>query len=66
MLDGVRADQPGEPFWTGVRSIDASGSGADVAFHDPVDPALRPVDDVHVACHLYDEALRPVRSPLAE
>src|SRR3954451_19512741 len=25
MLDGVRADQPGEPFWAGVRSIDASG-----------------------------------------
>jgi oligopeptide/dipeptide ABC transporter ATP-binding protein len=66
MLDGVRADQPGEPFWTGVRSIDASSSGADVTFHEPVDPALRPVDDVHVACHLYDEALRPVRSPLAE
>jgi len=22
--------------------------------------------DAHVACHLYDEVLRPVRSPLAE
>jgi oligopeptide/dipeptide ABC transporter ATP-binding protein len=66
MLDRVRADQPGEPFWTGVRSIDSSRSDAALEFHDPVDPALRPVGDVHVACHLYDEALRPVRSSLAE
>ena len=66
MLDRVRADQPGEPFWTGVRSIDPSGTDAALEFHDPLDPALRPVGDVHVACHLYDEALLPVRSSLAE
>jgi len=40
-----------------------SAAGVEVEFHDPVDPMLRPVGGVHVACHLYDEALRPVRSP---
>jgi oligopeptide/dipeptide ABC transporter ATP-binding protein len=53
ILETVRRDQPGEPFWTGVRSIEPAAAEAAVAFHDPADPALRPVGDVHVACHLY-------------
>ena len=56
MLDRVRADQPGEPFWKGVRSIEPAAAEAAVEFHDPADPELRPVGGVHVACHLYDGA----------
>jgi len=56
MLDRVRADQPGEPFWKGVRSIEPAAGEAAVEFHDPADPELRPVGGVHVACHLYDGA----------
>jgi hypothetical protein len=55
MLGRVRADQPGEPFWKGVRSIEPAASEAAVGFHDPADPELRPVGGVRVACHLYSE-----------
>ena len=53
ILERVRSERPGEPFWSGVRAIDASGSDAAVAFHDAADPALRADGAVQVACHLY-------------
>jgi peptide/nickel transport system ATP-binding protein len=53
ILETMRSEQPDEPFWKGVRTIEPAGSDATVAFHDPADPALRPAGGVHVACHLY-------------
>jgi hypothetical protein len=52
MLGRVRADQPDEPLWKGVRSVEPSASDAAIAFDDPVDPA-RGDGAVQVACHLY-------------
>ena len=53
MLGRLRADQPDEPLWKGVHAIEPAASEATVAFHDPVDPELRPDGEVQVACHLY-------------
>jgi oligopeptide/dipeptide ABC transporter ATP-binding protein len=52
MRGRVRADQPDEPLWKGVRSVEPSASDAAIAFDDPVDPA-RGDGAVQVACHLY-------------
>ncbi len=55
LLERVRAEDPDEPFWKGVRSIDGTASGARVVFHDGIDPPLLPEGRVEVACHLWDE-----------
>jgi peptide/nickel transport system ATP-binding protein len=54
MLAAIRAEQPDEPFWRGVRSMEPAGSQVRVSFHEPLDPALRRDGPVDVACHLYD------------
>jgi oligopeptide/dipeptide ABC transporter ATP-binding protein len=57
-LDSLARDDAEEPFWKGVRQIEAQGDQVDVVWHDPVDPRLLDVDGVRVECHLYDaEAL---------
>ena len=55
LLDRVRADDPAEPFWRGVRSITASAGHVDVELNEPYAPRLLPVDGVQVECNLYDE-----------
>jgi oligopeptide/dipeptide ABC transporter ATP-binding protein len=55
LLDRVRADDPAEPFWRGVRSITASAGHVDVELNAPYAPRLLPVDGVEVECNLYDE-----------
>jgi oligopeptide/dipeptide ABC transporter ATP-binding protein len=56
VLDQARADDPDEPFWSGVRSIAESAGAVDVQWHEPLEPRLLQSDDVEVACHLYDPA----------
>jgi peptide/nickel transport system ATP-binding protein len=56
LLDRIRAEDPDEPFWRGVDRLEASGSHVALDFHPPVVPALEPVGDVSVSCHLYDSA----------
>lgn len=58
LLESIRAEQPDEPMWTGVESIDVRDDGVHLAFHPGVDPGLRPSDGVEVACvHYGDPAI---------
>jgi peptide/nickel transport system ATP-binding protein len=58
VIDRLRAAHRDEPLWRGVRSVTADDGGAQVEFHDPIEPRLLQVDDVQVECHLHDpEAL---------
>jgi len=53
LLERIRAEDPQEPFWRGVKRLEASGTHVALDFQLPKDPRLQPVDDVSVACHLY-------------
>ncbi len=55
LLDRLEADEPEEPFWSGVRSVDEDGDEVIVYFADGQDPALRDASGVRVACHLYPD-----------
>lgn len=55
LLETVRAEDPDEPFWTGVKSMRADDGHVDVEWHEPVAPRPLPEGDVTVECHLYDE-----------
>jgi len=54
LLDEVRSDDPEEPFWKGVSSMENSADGVRIAFNEPVDPPLLEHGPVKVACHLHD------------
>ena len=54
LLDDVRADDPEEPFWKGVSSMETASEGVRIAFNEPVDPTLLTHGQVKVACHLHD------------
>ena len=54
LLDRIRAADPQEPFWRGVRSMTADDDGVTVAFHEGIDPRLVPDGPQEVACHLFD------------
>jgi len=54
LLDEIKADDPDEQFWRGVRSMEPEADGVRVAFNDPVDPPLLEHGAVKVACHLHD------------
>lgn len=53
LLERIREEDPDEPLWRGVRSQTTSDDGVAVEFYEGEDPALRRVDNVDVACHLY-------------
>jgi oligopeptide/dipeptide ABC transporter ATP-binding protein len=55
VLRRVRADDPGEPFWSGVRGLGAEGNRVEIDWWDPVEPRLLESGRVQVECHLYDE-----------
>jgi oligopeptide/dipeptide ABC transporter ATP-binding protein len=55
VLEGIRAEDPDDPFWRGVESVEETAAGVRVAFHEGVDPALRRAGGVEVACVLYGE-----------
>jgi hypothetical protein len=60
LLAKVRAADPAEPLWRGVRALHGNGDGAGQAvteFFDGVDPGLVPAGGVEVACHLHDPEL---------
>jgi oligopeptide/dipeptide ABC transporter ATP-binding protein len=54
LLDRIRAGDPEEPFWRGVREVNADDRGVTVTFHKGIDPGLVPAAPQEVACHLYD------------
>ncbi len=55
LLEQIRADDPGEQFWTGVTGMQAGPRGVELTLAQPEDPELVPVDGgpAEVACHLY-------------
>ena len=56
LVDSLRATDPHEPFWSGVRSTTVTNGQVDVLLHEPISPRPLPVGAVTVECHLYDEA----------
>jgi len=55
LLESARAGDPAEPFWRGVRKLDAVGERVEIRWHEPVTPRAIDVDGVGVECHLYDD-----------
>lgn len=53
-LEKVRAEEPDEPFWKGVRGAETINGYVRVTFHEGIDPPLLPEGRVEVACHLFD------------
>ena len=53
ILDRMKAEDTAEPLWSGVTSIQDSGSGVTVHFEPAPSPALRRAGGVEVACVLY-------------
>jgi oligopeptide/dipeptide ABC transporter ATP-binding protein len=69
IIEKMKAEQPHEPFWKGVESIDDDGGGVRLRLSDHVDPALRRAGGVDVACVLYPDESDPTASstvPAAE
>lgn len=57
LLGATRNSAADEPMWRGVSAVDAGAGAVRVRFADGVDPRLRPVGGVEVACHLHDPEL---------
>ena len=55
LLDRMRADDPHEPFWRGVRGISSGERAVDIELNEPYPPRLLPVNGVQVECNLFDE-----------
>ena len=53
LLEGLRAANPEEPFWRGVRRLEATAEGVELDFREPVAPRPTRVGEVDVECHLY-------------
>jgi oligopeptide/dipeptide ABC transporter ATP-binding protein len=54
LLDEIRSADPDEPFWSGVQEVERESDGVRIGFGESVDPELRSVGSVQVACHLHD------------
>jgi oligopeptide/dipeptide ABC transporter ATP-binding protein len=59
LLDRIKAEDTEEPLWSGVTSIEDSGSGVTVQFEPAPPPPLRRAGGVDVACVLYPDEGRP-------
>jgi oligopeptide/dipeptide ABC transporter ATP-binding protein len=55
VLERMRADAPGDPFWKGVAATELEPTGVRVRFHEGIDPRDVDADGTRVQCHLYDE-----------
>jgi len=55
IFDRMKAEDPGEPLWSGVTSIEDVGAGVTVHFEPAPPPALRRAGGVDVACVLYPD-----------
>jgi peptide/nickel transport system ATP-binding protein len=53
ILDAIREENPDDPFWHGVGSLDEETDGLHVRFRTGEDPPLRRAGGVDVACVLY-------------
>jgi peptide/nickel transport system ATP-binding protein len=55
ILTRIRSENPDEPMWKGVASMDQTEGGVALTFHGGEDPALRRAGGVEVACVLYGD-----------
>jgi oligopeptide/dipeptide ABC transporter ATP-binding protein len=53
MLEEIRAEDPDEPLWKGVKDIQPETHGVRVTFEPGIDPELYDTDGSRVACLLY-------------
>jgi peptide/nickel transport system ATP-binding protein len=53
MLEQIRAEEPDEPLWKGVKELRAETHGVRVTFEPGIDPELYEVDGTLAACLLY-------------
>ena len=53
ILERVRADEPDEPFWKGVRAMHAGADALEIEWNEPREPRLVASGPVEVECHLY-------------
>jgi oligopeptide/dipeptide ABC transporter ATP-binding protein len=53
ILDRVRAADPDEPFWTGVKTITPDADGIEIEWNERREPRLVHSGRVEVECHLY-------------
>jgi peptide/nickel transport system ATP-binding protein len=51
----MRAEDPSEPLWSGVTSIEDTDAGVTVDFEPAPSPTLRRAGGVEVACVLYPD-----------
>ena len=62
ILDRMKAEDPTEPLWSGVSSIEDTGPGVTVHFEPAPSPVLRRSGEVDVACVLYPDPGGPAES----
>jgi oligopeptide/dipeptide ABC transporter ATP-binding protein len=53
LLEQIRADEPDEPLWKGVKNLQAETHGVRVSFHPGIDPELYDTGGSKAACLLY-------------
>jgi oligopeptide/dipeptide ABC transporter ATP-binding protein len=58
MLEQIRAEEPDEPLWKGVREITAETHGVRVKFEPGIDPVLYETGGAKAACLLYNPDVR--------
>ncbi len=67
VLERLRAADPAEPFWKGVRAVQAGEDDVEIEWLEPLEPRLVSAGHVQVECHLYDErALGAAEAAAAE
>src|SRR4029077_2585347 len=54
-LETIRADDPDNPFWTGVRQIVVAENHVELEMFEPRAPRLLDVGTTRVECHLFDD-----------
>jgi hypothetical protein len=54
VLEAMKADQPADPIWRGVASMEAESEGVRVRFRDPFPLRDLEVGAAQLRCHLYD------------
>ncbi len=63
ILDSLRAQEPDDPFWTGVETVQSEPRGIRVTFRKNLAPRDLEQGNARVRCHLYDdEALALAKS----
>jgi oligopeptide/dipeptide ABC transporter ATP-binding protein len=53
LLEKIRSEMPDEPFWRGVKTMEAETHGVRVVFEPGIDPPLYDAGDSRAACLLY-------------